>query len=224
MTRAWLRERVNEARGAVAVVVPSRCTVDRVRRYVSRDVPVHVVKAPVHLWEAHPTPSARVAHLNPGGYVVDVMRRYEDPFADACRQACARVGVPCVETRCGFGWDEFRWTIANAALLVSAVQEASTGGLTLLEGYAHGVPVLMSDSRWHGGRDYFGDRAYYFGHDSLDSLVEMIRVGMGLTPFGPPPGKWVTDPAKTRRWVRETYSEARFAGGLADVFREVLGV
>lgn len=221
VSRAWLHEWMRDADRAAAIVVPSRCTADRVCRYLAEGIPVHTVKAPVHLWERPPgRPSPREIYgqlLRPGRYAVDVMRKYEDPFADACRQACDRAGVPCLEMNHGLGWDDFRWAVANAGLLVSAVSEASTGGLTLLEGYAHGVPVLMSDSRWHGGRDYFGDQAGvgYFRWDDPADLAAAITRGM----TSPRP-----DPAEARRWVAEEYSERRFARQLAGVFREVLGV
>jgi len=63
-------------------------------------------------------------------------------------------------------YEEYKDKVAGCRFLVSHLDELSTGGLSLMEGYYHGKPVLLSDSPWHGGRDYFGDRAVYFNHQS----------------------------------------------------------
>jgi hypothetical protein len=94
------------------------------------------------------------------------MRKYPDPNKDAVRDACKELGIPCVESATSLPWPKFQKTVAGARLLVSAYYEASTGGLTLLEGYRLGKPVLLSGSPRNGASEYFGDRAYYFEWNS----------------------------------------------------------
>jgi glycosyltransferase involved in cell wall biosynthesis len=53
--------------------------------------------------------------------------------------------------------------------------EASTGGLTLLEAYRLGKPVLMSNSYYQGGQDYFGDKAEYFQYDSYSNFKAKLK-------------------------------------------------
>jgi len=69
---------------------------------------------------------------------------------------------------------EFQKRIANCTFLVCEYYEASTGGLTLLEGHRLGKPVLVSDSPYMGAKDYFGDRANYFKHDDYEDFKNKI--------------------------------------------------
>jgi glycosyltransferase involved in cell wall biosynthesis len=46
----------------------------------------------------------------------------------------------------------------------------------MLEGYYHGKNLLFSDSIYQGGRDYFGDRAYYFKDGDFDDFTEKIQM------------------------------------------------
>lgn len=101
--------------------------------------------------------------------------------------------------------------IAGARLLVSAYHEASTGGLSLLEGYALGKPVLLSDSPYQGGRDYFGDRANYFHWGSYDDLKSEL-----LCLYENPPR---VNAVEARDWVEKNYGEHAFARRLAREFQ-----
>jgi hypothetical protein len=197
---------------ALDVWVPSRCTADRVREFTGRESAV--IRSPVYLWG--PPPGGPYPGLPPAGtYVVDVMRWYKgDPNMRAVGAACKDVGVPCVEMNHRLPWDEFRRCVGNAALLVSATYEASTGGLTLLEGYAHGVPCLLSDSPRHGGRDYLGNRADYFKWDSPADLRDKI--------FFLYHDRRPIDAAAARAWVETEYSDDRFARECVARLRGVL--
>ena len=198
---------LKELKKAREIWVPSTCTVDRVRQYTGREATV--VKTSIPLWEP---PDGKVWD---GRYVVDVVRKYPgEPNADACRTICAELGIPCVELNHGLSWDDFRKTIAGASFLVSPNYEASTGGLTLLEGYRLGKPVLLSNSPRHGGIDYFGERAHYFQWDSQESLGEaMINL-------------WRKPPRLNRQrcqeWVEGEYSNRAFARRIADGLRRVV--
>lgn len=202
----------DELRGAAAVWVPSACTVDRVKQYTGRGADVVLSSCPQ--WEP---PDGEVWD---GGYVVDVLRPYPgDPNNGIVKRTCEELGIPCYELgEHGRTWDEFRRLIAGARLLVSAATEASTGGLTLLEGLALGKHILISNSERHGGSDYFGGWAHYFDWNSQESFRESLR-------------KLANEPLcaeqhyidSRRNLVRGNYSDQAFARRIATGLREVLG-
>lgn len=113
------------------------------------------------------------------------------------------------------GWAEYKRTIANARLLVSAYREASTGSLALLDGYRMGKQVLLSDSEWNGAKQVFGPYGNYFRWDSRGALKEAV--------------KELTFTRKTfslesyRSWVDDNYGEPAFARAFADRMRKVVG-
>lgn len=194
---------IEELKVAAEVWVPSLCTVARTIEFAGRNA--FVIKTSVRPWEHEPTR---------GDYVVDVMRKYPDRNADAVRWACNALGIPVIETATKTPWEEFKKVIAGARLLVSAYQEASTAGLTLLEGYYLGKTVLLSDSLRNGGRDYFGDRASYFKWDSRRELTEQVSF-LYNSPL-------VSSREEAAGWVKETYSEAAMARPMAARLRELV--
>lgn len=189
------------------VWVPSRSAADRVVEFTGRDA--HVVLTAVHPWE-HP--------VSDQGHVVEVMRPYPDRMAGAVKRACDELGVPCVERAVCLPWDEFKAAVAGASLLVSAYDEASTGGLTLLEGHWLGKPVLVSNSPRQGARDYFDTQARYFRYDSEGSLRSQIADSLRHD-RGPWSPKRL---AAARAWVEGEHSDAAMARRMADRLREVL--
>jgi hypothetical protein len=220
-------EYLQELRYATEVWVPSQGVVDRTHQFAGRRVKCHVVKCNAYLWELEDrlTDWWQVNNVDLSKpYVVDVMREYTgEPMVGAVREVCEQLGIPCVQTNHKLTFDEFRCTIAKASLLVSAYNEASTGGLTLLEGYALGVPVLISDSHYQGANDYFGDRAYRFRAGDKEDLSLMIRAAMGVLPGGPISGKsCIYLHGSPRAWVEENYGTVPFAKRLAAGFRRVL--
>ena len=66
--------------------------------------------------------------------------------------------------------EEFQKWLAEANLLLCPYYEASTGGLSLLEGFNIGKPVLVCDSPYLGAKDYFGDNAFYFKNGDYEDL------------------------------------------------------
>lgn len=72
----------------------------------------------------------------------------------------------------------------------------------MMEAYRLGKPVLISDSEWNGGRDYFHDRAAYFKHDSEEdfdeALLYMNKRAHDLIP--------ATD---CKQWIETNYSDKR---------------
>jgi glycosyltransferase involved in cell wall biosynthesis len=78
--------------------------------------------------------------------------------------------------------EEFQKKIMECSFMVCELYEASTGGLTLLEGYHYGKPCLVCDSEYMGAKDYFGDRAYYYKHDSFEDFERVVLELWNNTP------------------------------------------
>lgn len=146
-------------------------------------------------------------------HVMDVMRSYDDWGNGLVKRICDAHQIPCVVSRGELSFQEFQRAVANAKILVCAYDEASTGGLTLLEGYALGKQVLVSDSPWNGAVDYFGNKATYFRRGNEGSLVTTL-LRMWQEP--PPPCPHNAD------WVRHNYSDSRMAKNIADLLRELV--
>ena len=196
---------VEELKTCRDIWVPSQCVVERTRQFTGREAVV--IKTAVHLW----TPE----EVWNGGYVVDVIRQYPDPNCKAIADACDALGIQCVETGGDLPLPEFRKLIAGAGLLASGYYEASTGGLTLLEGYALGKPVLLADSPYNGSVDYFEDRAQYFTWDSTEGLMSAIIKALDDKSLPP------TSVDYCRQWVEYEYSNAAMARRMVARLKEL---
>lgn len=183
--------------------VPSACTIDRTREFVKRGATV--IKSSVRVWNA--------SHVYNGNYIVDVMRKYPDFNEHEASISCKVLGLPIVETRNNLSWEEFKAVIAGSKFLVSAQYEASTGGLTLIEGLWHGKPSLISNSPRHGGVDYLGPWASYFQWDNPILFREALKKMYYNTPQ--------IDIGRVREWITENYSERAMAKRMADRFWEL---
>lgn len=193
------------------VLVPGVGTQLRTRQMCDRDAVI--VKPPVKVWDI---PMKRevtgtVMYFRdplpePFTYVLDVMRDYPwDKGFKYPEEACNKLGLRLIRTKTETPWVKFKWLVANAGCLVSAVDEASTGGLTLLEGYAHGVPVVVSDSAWNEAGRYFVDRAWYF--DKTCGSRDLVRV---LSEVIASPRPTSAETAEQRAWVLANFSDAVF--------------
>ncbi len=198
----WLSY-IKELQKAVEIWVPSQCTAVRTREITGRHA-LYVVKTAIHPFEAE---------VWDGGYVVDVMRKYPDPNQNAVREACESLGIQCVETKTTMPRTEFEKTIAGARLLVSAYYEASTGGLTLLEGHYLGKPCLLSNSPYNGAVDYFDYRAEYLDWSNKDEMKYMISECFN--------NSMRINVESARKWVDKEYSDKAMAERMAVRFKEL---
>ena len=116
-------------------------------------------------------------------YIYQPMRNYElDKNYGWLRRACSELNIPLVESHHKLNESEFQKTIAECSFLVCDYHEASTGGLTLIEGHRLGKPVVVSNSKYMGARDYFGDRAIYFNDNSYEDFKNVINETWNNTP------------------------------------------
>lgn len=196
------------------VWVPSECTADAVRQYYPAAVAeTVVVKSLVNCFDEGEIPAddgtgTRAAGLGelfrPKCYALNVLRRVP---ADSCcywaETACQELGIPCVTPNHRLSEHDWRLTLTGARFTISAYREASTGGLSIMEGYYHGVPALLSDSTLHAGMEYMGARAAYFAGNSFAALRERIAELWASPPK--------IDVAAAREWVEQEYSYDAFA-------------
>jgi len=109
-------------------------------------------------------------NVRDGNYVCNAMREIPDRQLGWVDRACHELQIPYnhggrKRGQTGRTWDEYKDFIAGASFIVCPWYEASTGGMSLLEGYNLGKEVLVCDSPYLGAKDYFGDRAHYYQPD-----------------------------------------------------------
>lgn len=202
---SW-RRYAEDMKRATAILVPSESVRKRTQQFCKRESTV--VLAACNPFEAEPFD---------GGWVLDVMRHYSgDPNSGAVKRACDELGIPCIETGANLPKHEFERAVAGARLLVSSYFEASTGGLTLLEGYRLGKRVLISDSPYQGAIDYFQNSLHHYEFRWNDFEHLKDRIGYVYQT------KHLTDPKKRRAWIDTNYSDAAFSQRMARALREVL--
>ena len=119
-----------------------------------------------------------------GDYIYQPMRHYRlDKNFGWLRKACDELNIPLKESLHKLSEEDFRDFIANCRFMCTEYHEASTGGLTLIEGYRLGKPVVISNSKYMGARDYFGNRAIYFDDNSYENFKKVIKDTWENTPI-----------------------------------------
>lgn len=171
--------------------VPSVCTGVRTKQWWGYEN-WRVVLSSVPYWDW--------PDVGDDGYALCTLREIPDRCWGWFARACEELGIPYRMTQHQCSFAEYQRVVARCRFLCSPLEELSTGGLTLLEGYRLGKPCLLSDSPWHGGADYLGNRATYFDHrnylDFRRALQEMHER---------PPAV----PDDARHWVENRYNAGR---------------
>jgi hypothetical protein len=148
------------------VWVPSECTGRRTTQWYGLKN-WEVILSACPFWD-HP-------NVRDDGYALCCLREIPDPWWSKFEQACEELGIPYKSTRHEVSYEEYQDAVAGCRFLCAPLYELSTGGLSLMEGYYLGKPVLISDSPWNGGRDYFKERATYFKHDDFEDFKDVLR-------------------------------------------------
>jgi len=117
-----------------------------------------------------------------GRYIYNPLRSIPDRNVGWLKRVCEELSLPLVESAHRMSEQDFQKTILECSFMVCEYYEASTGGLTLIEGHKYGKPVLVSDSPYMGAQDYFGERAEYFKHDDYESFKAKIKELWDNTP------------------------------------------
>ena len=109
-------------------------------------------------------------------FIYHPVRSYPDANKGFTEKACMELEYNFKVPNHSLNYEQYQQTVLQCSFLVTEYNEASTGGLTLLEGYYHGKNILLSDSIYQGGKDYFGDRAYYFKDGDFEDFKEKIQM------------------------------------------------
>lgn len=111
-----------------------------------------------------------------GHYVLDPVRDYPEENLGWVKRACEEIGIPYLHTEHSYSQEEFRKLVNECTFMTCAYREASTGGLSLMEGLYNGKVSLVSDSPYMGASNYLKDLGFYFKHDSYESLKDCIKL------------------------------------------------
>lgn len=171
--------------------VPSECTgIATTERHGLTNW--HAIRSCAPTWECD--------DVSDHGYALCTLREVPDDYWGLFERCCEELGIPYKMTARDIPRAEYERDVAHCRFIVSHLREMSTGGLSLLEAYHHGKPVLMCNSPYHGGRDYFRERATYFQHDDADDFKAKL-----LQMINHPPK---LDRAECRRWVSENFHDS----------------
>ena len=187
------------------VWVPSACTGRRTTQWYGL-TNWHVILSACPWWDWP------AEDIRDDGYALCTLREIPDPWWGKFEQACEELGIPYRCTRHEVSYREYQEAVAHCRFLCAPLYELSTGGLSLMEGYYHGKPSLLSDSEWNGGRDYMGERATYFRHGDYDDFKRQL-LALWRTPRARMPGN-----RECRRWIAENFSDTRM---VEDMLRRI---
>lgn len=110
-----------------------------------------------------------------GNYVLDPVRDYPEENLGWVEKACKELNIPYIHTEHGYSEEEFRKLVSNCTFMTCGYREASTGGLSLMEGLYNGKVSLVSNSPYMGAKNYIGKWGRYFQYDDFNSLKEKIK-------------------------------------------------
>lgn len=152
-------------RHAKEVWVPSKEVAKRNKELY--DIESVVVRSFARLFEAKTTR---------GDYVFNGMREYGwDAQNGWLRQACGELGIPLLQPDHQLSEEKYREAVAGCRVAVCEFEEASTGGLTLIEAHALGKPVIFGDSEYMGAKDYFGWRGFRYKTGDFEDFKKVLK-------------------------------------------------
>ena len=176
---------------------PSKSVEMRTHQWIAEaklpDVDTHVILSHAPHYDDHPASDQN--------FVFNTQRENPDERLGWFEKACEELQIPYKSSKHQMDRGDYHKAMAECTFQVSAYYEMSTGGLGILEGYYHGKPVLLSNSKWQGGGDYMGKRAVYFQHDSFEDLKAKIK------DMWENRNKYKVDVTDARKWLKKNYSE-----------------
>jgi len=108
-------------------------------------------------------------------FILDPMRYYPEENKTWAEDAAEVLGIPIIHSEHKYSDEEFKKLIATCSFMTCAYREASTGGLTLMEGLSLGKVSLVSNSYYMGAHDYLGPLGCYFQFDDFDHLKRRME-------------------------------------------------
>ena len=204
---AWEGKRKNEIynwkeygeylKGSDEVWCPGEGTAKRLKEYLDIDAVV-----------LHTGVSVEDRKTSDGGYVLNHLREYPEQNFGWAEKACKELGIEYHWPNHGLELEDWKDEIANCRFMICEYMEASTGGLTLLEGLWNGKPSLISDSPYQGGNEYLGPYANTFKWNSYKDCKEQIKKMWDNPPK--------IDIPEARKFIDTNFSQKTFALKIAD--------
>lgn len=152
-------------RKADLILVPSKAQQLRLKELLELDSVV--VKTGIPIYDEEVTD---------GNFILDPVRYYPEENEKWAEKAAEELGIPLIHSEHQYSAEEFQKLVASCTFLTCAYREASTGGLSLVEGLYLGKPALVSDSPYMGAVDYLGDKGYYFKYDDFEDLKKQMKM------------------------------------------------
>ena len=109
-----------------------------------------------------------------GDYILGPLRMPFDPNLGWLEKVCKKHDIPLFSSKHKLSERDFHKAILHCRFMASELYEASTGGLTLLEGLQHGKVSLVSNSPYMGASEYLQEHGYYFQHDDFEDFEAKI--------------------------------------------------
>ena len=132
-------------------------------------------------------------------FVLDPVRDYPDANLGWVEKACAELNIPYVHSNHQYDVEAFRKLVGECSIITCAYTEASTGGLTLIEGLWNGKPSLVSDSPFMGGTEYLKHWGHYFDYKSYEDMKTKLK-----DLWDNPPSINITD---ARKYIKANFSD-----------------
>lgn len=153
---------------AQSILCPSYSVARRVEEFYKLGYKTNVLRTYVDMYEIP------YDEIQQSGFVYHPVREYQDAQLRWTDKACEELGIPLVRPNHSLSRDEYRQTVASANVIVTEYEEASTGGLTLVEGFFNGKSILACDSPYLGINDYLEDQITYFRRGNYEDFKEKL--------------------------------------------------
>ncbi len=186
-------------RHADLILVPSRAQQLRLKELLELDSVV--VKTGIPVYEEE---------VSDGNFILDPVRYYPEENEKWAEQAAAELGIPLIHSEHQYTAEQFQRLVASCTFLTCAYREASTGGLSLMEGLNLGKPSLVSNSPYMGAVDYLGDKGYYFQYNDFEDLKKQMKF------------LWETRPKVDGKKHMEEFSYQNMAKNLCEAMKPLL--
>jgi hypothetical protein len=123
------------------------------------------------------------AEIKDNRYILNPLRPYRwDKNYGWLEKACKELGIPLFASNHKLSEDEFQKVIAECSFMCCEMHEASTGGLTLLEGLNLGKASVISNSPYMGASDYLDESLIYFDDNNYEDFKRVIKETWENTP------------------------------------------
>lgn len=142
------------------------------------------------------------------GFVYMPLRQIPDINLNWFESAVKELGIPSKVSDKSLSEEDYKKVLATCTFLVCPWFEASTGGLSLLEGRRLGKGVLFSDSPYMGANDYFGEEATRFKYDDYEDFKRQLEFMWENRNYGKPSEEFFNQ-----------FSPETMAEKLVDVFK-----